>query len=103
MEDLKMMELLNKLAFDMDGAVTSIEAKLEGIQDVNVLFGHLRDEMDGAVYRGEERYYFQEVHRQVRVLSELLYYLVMDLTESHAKNRALQSSFFSLVKGEQSR
>ncbi|PKG22743.1 hypothetical protein [Niallia nealsonii] len=74
-----MTETLKNLTWDLTNEIASVGTKVETLKDVQVLMAHLREDMDGAVYRNEEAAYYKENHRMVRVLSELLYYTVNDL------------------------
>lgn len=70
---------------------------VESLSDVEVVLGQLRDSMDGAVYRGEERIYYHEHHRTIRILNELMYYLMKELKPACDKSYEI----FDAVKGEQ--
>lgn len=94
-------EELAKLAFAMDDKITSLEAKIESIHDVSVLLCHLREDMDTGFVRNDAAFRFQHHHRQVRILSELLRYLVIDLTKAHEDASEIQASFFKLTHGGQ--
>lgn len=93
---------LKTLAHEMESAIGSIALKVEALQDVEIAMGQLRESMDGAVYRGEEMVYYRQHHREVRMLSELLRYLVIDLATVFENAEKIQMAIFNHVgKGGQ--
>lgn len=92
-----MGQTLRNLVHDMENEVTAIEAKVETLNDIRIAMNHLREDMDTAFHKGEQRFYFQEHHRQVRMLSELMHYVVKDMTEISEKATELQQSVFKIV------
>lgn len=92
-----MSSSLKTLVNGMDNAVGLIGLRTESLADVEVVLSQLRQSMDDAVHRGEERLYYHEHHRQVSMLSELLRYLVNDLNEAYNKASKLSSSIFDDV------
>lgn len=94
-------EALKKLAFQMDDATTAIEIRINSINDVDILLWQLREDMDTAALNGNGRFHLAEAHLQVRILSELLHYLMKDLADAHKRNSDLAKSLFELVHGGQ--
>lgn len=98
-----MAESIRSLAFELENELGSIGNKVEILKDVQVLMGHLREDMDGVVYRNEQAAYYKENHRMVRVLSELLYYTVNDLNRLYDNADKLGDQIHRLsLKNEES-
>ncbi len=96
-----MSQNLGKLTYNMDETIGTIGRLVESLADVEIALGQLRQEMDIAVHRGEERLYFHEHHRQVRMLAELMHYLMRELVPASEKAHELHLSIFKAVRGEQ--
>lgn len=94
-----MKKKLEELTFEMDGVIGSIELKVESLSDVEIALSQLRTSMDNAVHRGEERLYYREHHRTVRMLADLMYYLMKDLIPATEKAHELNLSIFEAVRG----
>ncbi|URJ44371.1 hypothetical protein MF628_004087 [Paenibacillus polymyxa] len=92
-----MSDLLGALVFEMDGVMGSINSSLEVMSDLEVRLGQLRVDLDTAVYRGEERIFNRDHHREVRILSELFHYLMMDLKAASETALNLHLSIFDTV------
>lgn len=92
---------LKDLTFEMDGAIGSVTRLVESLSDVQTELGYLRDSMDSAAFRGEERLYYREHHRTVRILSDLMYYLMNELVEASEKAYSLHLSIFEAVRGQE--
>lgn len=95
-----MPESFESLALDLEGQLGDAQGILETLKDVEVMFGQLRVSMDTANLRGRE---FQQVswhehHRNVRVLSELLHYLVSDLDENQQESRRLGATLLDRAR-----
>ena len=97
-----MMEDLRELVFELDCELGSIGCNVETLADIKDLLLHLRDNFDTAVYRGEEKYYFHELHQQIRILSELTRFTMNELCEEYEKTVGLKDKLFEMVvtKGE---
>ncbi|MEO3946222.1 hypothetical protein [Gorillibacterium sp. CAU 1737] len=94
------MDGLRSLIFEMDSTLGAISSRVETIYDIERRFGQLRDSIDTAQYRGEQRIFNQDDHVEVRILSELLYYSVKDLREESDKAYKLHESMFNnVIKG----
>jgi hypothetical protein len=81
----------------MDSAIGSVNSRVEILHDVEIRLGFLRQEMDSVQLKGEQKLYYREHHREVRVLSELLYYLMKDLIDASEKTYNLNLSIFDNV------
>lgn len=95
------MEALQNVVFEIGNIIGSIGVRVEYLHDVEVKLGHLREDMDSAAMKGEERYYYREHHREVRMLSELMRYLLTDLNEASAKAYEYHTSLHKFaIRGE---
>mgnify|MGYP001076146225 CR=1 FL=1 len=96
------MESLRKLAYNLDDSVANISGDLVTLDDVMTLMQHLREDMDKAAKIKEERLYFDEFHRTVRVLSELMYFLMKDIKKDYKSLDKTRGDIFQqVVNGEQ--
>jgi hypothetical protein len=96
-EASNMSDLLKSLVFEMDSAMGSVSSRVGILHDVEVRMGYLREDMDTAEHKGEQRLYYRDHHREVRVLSELLYYLTKDLIAASETAYNLHLSIFANV------
>lgn len=65
---------LSKLVYDLDDELGNIGLRRNTLVDIEEMFSMLVTDMDNKVHRGEEKIYFDEWHRELRVLSELMNY-----------------------------
>lgn len=93
-----MTESLSNAAFELNNQVASIGARLETLEDIKVLFVHLREDMDAVALKKEEQFYYKENHRMVRILSELLFYTINDLTETYKETETLSEVTLELAR-----
>lgn len=91
------MQKLKNLSHELDFELGSMSCRIETLNDINTMLSHLREDMDKAVYNGNERYYYHEHHRMVRVLSELYYYTIKELTEDHQKAGTIRDEIFNIT------
>jgi hypothetical protein len=87
-----MKKNLESLTFEMDGAIGTVTRLVESLDDLRTELGILRQDMDIAKHRGEERLYYEEHHRKIRQLDDLM------LTVSE-KAHDLHLSIFEAVRG----
>src|SRR5690625_4150323 len=91
---------VKRLVQEQETNIGGIGVQVELLQDVSVELGHLREDMDTAVHRGQEHFFYPEHHRQVRILSELTRYLMIDLTECYENARGLQQTIHEVAVKE---
>lgn len=94
------MQDLKKLTFEMDCALGSVNLTVESLSELEIVLDQLRDSMDGAVHRGEEKLYYREHHRSIRLMHDLMHYLMKDLVESSEKAYELHLSMFEAIREE---
>lgn len=94
------MEELKKLALEMNSDIVKVAGLIESLVDVETEIGHLRESMDTAVHRGEERVYYREQHRSVRIYHDLMHYIMKDLVEASEKVYAMHLSMFEAIEGK---
>ena len=95
-----MVKDLKDLTFELDNATSDIERHVETLNDLNIKLGHLRDSMDSAVYKGDGGLYYREHHREVRILNDLMSYVMKDLIDASAKAYKLNTELHEIVRGE---
>lgn len=95
---MKETEKLKHIARELNNNVFAMLPTVETLVDVEVLLGHLREDMDAVVHQGEicEGYY-REHHRMVRVLSELIRYTVKDLADQYERIEETQEKNFNMI------
>lgn len=90
---------LKNLSYDLDNELGLIQSRVETLTDVEVLLGHLVDDMRMAVMNSEEMTYYKQHHREIRTLAELMFYSMKDLNKHYDKAQKIhQSMFQSIVK-----
>lgn len=72
---------LKELAFELDFVIGATERIVSDLVDVQIEFEQLVDSMNRAMYKGEERHYYHEHFRKIRVISNLLRYVTNDLSK----------------------
>ncbi|WP_154675700.1 hypothetical protein [Parafrankia elaeagni] len=70
---------IKNLSFELEHELDAMSVNLLTLQDTEVLLSQLLDDMDKAVYLGEEKAYYPENHRTVRVLWNLIRHTLSDL------------------------
>ncbi|WP_110934161.1 hypothetical protein [Paenibacillus bouchesdurhonensis] len=95
-----MKNQIQEIAFELDNTANFIEAAVETLSDIDTEFGHLREDMDNAVFRGDQQIYYREHHRQVRLLSHLMRHVLGELRGSSEKASELTQTLFKTVKEE---
>ena len=93
-----MREGLKKLMFELDETIGTVSRLVESLDDLKVEFDILRQSMDIAAHRGQERVYYQEHHRKIRLLDDLVHYLMNDLLPASEKVHELHSSIFEMIR-----
>lgn len=93
---------LRKLAYDLDDRMSQIGAHVTTIDHVSTMLMHVKEDMDEAVYKGEEKMYFHQNHRTVHVLSELMFLLMRDMKKNYEDLHNIRGEMFhQIVNGEQ--
>ncbi|WP_203332626.1 hypothetical protein [Planococcus beigongshangi] len=85
-------------ALDLDGNMGSINLRVEVLQDISVKMKHLQEDMDQSVHEGNQKFTFTEHHREVRILAELLFYTVNELTKNNKEARTTADSIIAKAK-----
>lgn len=78
-----MSKKLKDLVQEMDAAMGSVGSAVEILNDVSTALVYLREDMDAALIRGEEMFRHREHHREVRLLSELMRYVMSELVGTY--------------------
>lgn len=89
---------LNGLTLELDNAVGLIGLHVETLNDIETVFGQLKEDMDTAELKSEGFYYYREHAREVRILSKLMYYVMKELNEVHEKTSEIQTEIFRKVR-----
>ncbi|MES1050643.1 hypothetical protein FOA24_14945 [Bacillus thuringiensis] len=91
---------LREIVYELDDGIGQIGAKVSTLEDVEVLLGRLVEDMDRVVSKGEEKYYFHEFHRKMRVYWRLINYTMSELHKDYEKAAELKEELFNkVVKG----
>lgn len=88
------------LALGLDENVGSVGLRVEVLEDIAVKMKHLQGKMDQSVYDGTEKITFADHHREVRVLAELMYYTMNELTKDYEETSAVSESITDKAKAE---
>lgn len=91
------MESLKALAQNLDHELTSVGGSIETLTDAEILLGPLVHSMEEAVYRGEEKDYYREHHRTVRVLWHLVRHTMHELSEEYESVYRIKGEIFNEV------
>lgn len=95
------MESLKSLAYDLEGKIGLIGFTTSTLADIEVLLSHLVDEMDQVVHQGEEKAYYHEHQRMVRVLWNLMRHTVNELNTKHQEIDSIQEQIFKKIIKEE--
>lgn len=93
----KEINSVRDMAFKMDYTVGGIGCHVDILEDIHTNFTITVQGMDGAVERGEEMIYYREHHRELRILSELMYYAMAELEKEYEQIHKLKEDFFEKV------
>ncbi|EOP82978.1 hypothetical protein IGM_05173 [Bacillus cereus HuB4-4] len=88
---------LREIVYELDEEIGSIGAKVSTLEDVETLLGRLMEDIDRAVHKGEEIYYFKEFHRKLRVYWKLINYTTSGLNKDFEKAEELKEELFNKV------
>ncbi|RUS47671.1 hypothetical protein [Cohnella sp. AR92] len=92
----------HQLAAKMDEAIVAVAARVDALKDIDVKFSQLRVDMDSAVIKGMEKFAYREHHLEVRVLSELMFYVMKELQRNIEVAEKLSQQFFKDTSAEAS-
>lgn len=82
---------------ELDGELGSLGVSVATLTDVEVLLAHLVEDMDTAVYKGEEIYCFRGFHRKLRVYWRLLNYTMNELNKEYERVDEIKDGLFKEV------
>jgi hypothetical protein len=95
-----MPQNLNEIVFKLDDEVSSIGVSVNRLLDAEILLDQLVDAMDKAIRKGEEKAYYQEHFRMVKVLSYFISNSVEDLSRDYEKTAATSQELFKGFRTE---
>ncbi|TYS57903.1 hypothetical protein FZD47_24005 [Bacillus infantis] len=98
-----MAKELKDLVHELDFELGAAGVTLTNLQDIEFLLSQLVDSMEEAAYRGEEKLYFDEHYRSVRVLFNLMRYSMIDLSKEFEVAENLKTNMFALLKQQESK
>lgn len=87
---------IEQIAFELEDAVNSISLRVETLENISINFKHLQGDMDQAVFDGRQQFAYDEHHREVHLLAELMYYTMNELKESHKRAKQYSEELLSL-------
>lgn len=76
-----MLETVKGIARELNSNVGDLYNKISTLTDIEVKLSHLREDMEIVQRNGDEKAYYEEHFREVRMLSELMNYCIRDLNE----------------------
>ncbi|MDM5186726.1 hypothetical protein QUF99_04920 [Bacillus sp. DX4.1] len=88
---------LRELAFGLDHEVGQIKGHADTLIDVETLLGQLNDKMFEVEMKGEERSYYREHHRTIRILWHVMRQLKAELTDSVETFDKINTDLFNEV------
>lgn len=89
---------LRNLAFELDHQLGAMYGDMETLQDAEKLISDLVFDMEKAVEQGEERLFYSDHQRMVRVLWHLIRHALVDLSRNHEKAEVVSNNLFNLVE-----
>lgn len=92
-----MTNQVSNLANKLDNQIGQFGLRLTALNDINVLLGHLNEDMESASIKGEKHLYFNEHHRTVRVLADLMYYTIESLNKTYEEMEKTNKGLFCKV------
>lgn len=95
-ESISMLDL----ALGLDENLGSVGLRVEVLEDISVKMKNLQENMDQSVYNGTEKITFANHHREVRVLAELMYYTMNELTKNYEETSVVSESITDKAKAE---
>lgn len=82
---MKKEKSIQETAFNLEETTTKLGSKVDTLEDIKNKFLMVVTEMNEAVYRGDQHFFYEQHHRDLRILSELMYHTVDGLMESYDK------------------
>ncbi len=93
MENNKVVELVQEL----ESALGNINLNKETLNDMQTELTHLREDMDNTKTENVTHAFIIQFHRKVRVLDDLMSYLVGDLNDNYGKTEEIKQALFEKV------
>jgi len=93
---------LRELVYDLDFKLGNINLNKGTLNDISDELGHLREDMDTVDFRnGDKKIHYEEVHHKVRMLDDLIHYVVKELNQNYDKTQEIKHDLFiKVVKNE---
>lgn len=88
-------------ALELESHAGSISLRVETLDDISTNLKHLQADMDKAVYRGTQAISYEENHREVRILAELMYWTMHELIQNQEELKAQVEALVSEAKKDQ--
>ncbi|RVT56441.1 hypothetical protein [Niallia taxi] len=92
-----MLETVKEIAQELNWNVESLYTKISTLTDIEVKLYQLRDDMEDVQRKGDEKAYYQEHFREIRILSELMNYCMKDLNKVFENTDRLQENLHQKV------
>lgn len=89
--------VLRKIDFDLDSTLGTLACSVSTLTDVQIEFNQLVDSMERVVESGEEKDYYQEHFRKIRVLTTLFHYAMNDLSRTSEEADIIQRGLHAFV------
>ena len=94
-----MNESVKNLILTLEEEFNTLESKIDLLQDVEVAISQLRVSVDEATHRGVQMQWHHQHHRELRLMSELLRYLVEDISEATKKTDKIKEELLESANG----
>ncbi|MFK4316008.1 MULTISPECIES: hypothetical protein [unclassified Bacillus (in: firmicutes)] len=91
------MRNLRTLAFGLDHEVGQIKGHTDTLIDVEILLGQLNDKMFEVEMKNEEKSYYREHHRTIRILWHVVRQLQAELNDSVETFDKINTDLFNEV------
>ncbi|PEP49724.1 MULTISPECIES: hypothetical protein [Bacillus] len=88
---------LKKFTHELDHELGSLGLSVSTLEDVEILLGHLLENINAAAHKGEEMYYFREFHRKLRVYWRLLNHTMNELNKEYERVDEIKDGLFQEV------
>lgn len=95
------MKKVRDLTFDLDSELGAVGRQVEMLADIKIELNELITEMDDQEYIGRGGTYYKQFHRKVRILGELMNYVIQTLEENYKKTQEVHSEMFDEIKAEE--
>lgn len=88
---------LQQVASGIEESFSQISQRIETVDDISIKLMQIQMRMDVAKGKGEEAASFPELHREIRLIAELLFYTVENMKETSCEVETLTTYLLSSI------